>query len=99
MLINKNDELKEEIDKLQDEREMLTNMIRTHDICPRTCNTRLSTCSEDGTENRPSPCRVTLHDPNEFGVELELEIGSCPPESPFNVDLIASEVGDTSVFN
>ena len=72
--------LQKQIEKLQAEKEMLDNMVRTHDRCPRSCNTCLSTSSEEetGSENQNE-----VLDPNVLDVEVEYVIDSSDSLLPF----------------
>ena len=84
-MITKNETLKEQIDKLQAEKEMLCNMVKTHDKCPRTCNTYLSTSSEEDTSIQNEE---DVLDPNELNIEVEFVIDSSDSVSPFSAALV-----------
>jgi hypothetical protein len=47
-LEDRNADLREEIAKLEEERERLQHMLRTHDLLPTKCNQKLSICSDEG---------------------------------------------------
>lgn len=94
ILITKNETLKEQIEKLQAEKEMLCNMVKTHDMCPRTCNTCLSTSSEEETSHQN---QGDVLDPDELSVGVEFVIESSESVSPFSAALV-NEVVDEPLF-
>ncbi len=52
-LENANEELRNTIRELEEEKVRLELMLRTHDLCPRSCNTRLSHREDEDEERQP----------------------------------------------